>query len=96
MDTTTMTQDERNRGIDMMLRIGGYEETTAFDRWALSDEAEPILRQWMTAAQPLPRDAFFAVDFAEEDRADEEREALSAHIELRFGSATSPMAGDTE
>ena len=94
MDTMTMTPDERNKAVDMMLRIGGYEETPAFDRWAHSDEAEPILRQWMTAGQPLPQDAFFAVDFAEEERADEEREALTAHIKQFYGASASSPASD--
>ena len=58
MDTVMMTPKDRNRAVDIMLCVGGYEETPEFDRWTQSDEAEPILRAWMIAGKPLPQDGF--------------------------------------
>lgn len=80
-----MDQHERDSGIEAML-VGGYSRTPAFTRWSRSAEAEPILREWAKMFRPSGEGEFFAVDLAEEGRADRQREQLTADIEHRYGT----------
>ncbi len=76
---------ERNEAILTMLQTGGFEDTPALARWSETDEAQPILREFMILRiKPLPTD-YFSIDLEAARREVAEQDALAADIEARFG-----------
>ena len=82
---SVLDKNDRNRALLEMVSSGGFADTPALARWSETDEAQPVLRQWLIArAMPLPTDPF-AINLAACEREIAEQDKLAAEIETRYG-----------
>lgn len=75
---------DRDRAIIAMLSTGAFTDSPALARWAVTAEAQPILRGFLLdRIKPDPSE-FFAVDFEACEAEIAAQDLLAADIEARF------------